>query len=67
MSLSTSEKRDLFDNIVSEIVSRAKPEDIFDEDELKEWAQNRDLEDVFDESDLEAWALKNGFTKEAKP
>lgn len=63
MSLSSYEKRDLFDNIVSEITSKAKPEDVFDRDVLLFWASQQDLEEVYNNGELEEWASKNGYVK----
>lgn len=57
-------KERIVEDIIEAINVRAKPEDIFDEKDLKKWAKDQGLEEIFESADLEEWALKNGFVKE---
>ena len=62
--LTKDDKEQILDEIFSDIVRKAKPEDVFDESELKEWAKAREVDEIFDDDELEHWAIKNGFVKE---
>lgn len=54
---------DFWDIMMKFIKNNSKPEDVFDDDQLKEWACNNDPEDIFSDYDLTFWAKNNGFLK----
>lgn len=61
--LSMYDKRDILDNVISEIVAKAKPDDVFDRDDLLFWASQQDIEEIYNNGELEEWAKKNGYVK----
>lgn len=53
--------------IIDWIQSNLYPEDVFDSQQLLEWAKNQTdytIEDMASTAELENWALDNGFKKE---
>ena len=66
----TQQSRDFgwefFDQIIEWIKGYLDPEDVFDEEDLKKWANNNSVEDVFDKEYLIDWAETNGYIKETE-
>jgi hypothetical protein len=47
---------DLLEQAISWIKSNLNPDDVFDEDQLKDWALDQDVDDVCDIDELQSWA-----------
>jgi hypothetical protein len=54
----------VLDLAIAWVQKNCVPEDIFDESDLKGWAEDRSPESIFDEDKLAEWADDNGFVKE---
>lgn len=62
---------DFLEHIVEWISENMKPEEVFDDTDLRRWAESNDFVDAGDvepyhckERDLEEWAKDNGYVKE---
>lgn len=53
----------LLDNAVDWIRDNLSPDEVFDDKDLKSWANAQECEDIFTTSELQAWAESNGYTK----
>lgn len=52
------------DSAIDWIKDNMEPDDVFEDDELIVWANNKRPEVIFSNTTLEEWALENGFVKE---
>ena len=54
------------DRVIDWVQDYLDPDDVFSDDELREWARACDPEAVFTDEQLAKWALANGYTEEEK-
>lgn len=54
----------VLDKSIEWIADNKKPQEVYDDGALLEWATSKQPEDIFSETDLEAWAEANGFVKQ---
>jgi hypothetical protein len=55
---------DMLEIVIEWIRNNYSPNEVFDEDELVEWAQAQDLLELMDEDTLAGWATENGYILE---
>lgn len=53
--------QNLLDSSLEWIEDNLNPEDVFSDEQLINWAQQKKPDDIFNTRELEEWALNNGF------
>lgn len=68
MNLTNRQKGEMGDVLqeaaIYHIRDNLKPDDVFDSDQLKEWAVDQRVDEIFDAAELEKWAKNNGFIED---
>jgi len=59
MATTTNQDSKISEAVIEAITDNCDPEDIFDEEKLKEWARRQQPDDIFAEKDLIEWARSN--------
>lgn len=55
---------DLLESSIDWIRRNMSPDEVFSENDLKDWANGKECEYIFSKSELQAWAEDNGYIKE---
>jgi len=55
---------DMMENVMDWVRENYTPDEVFEEEDLAEWAQEQDINEIVADEDLVNWAAENGYISE---